>query len=649
MRAITQVLRSEGASLDDLELVVCGRSITSAWETLVASLPLPADRVVEPPLPSHHLAHAYSAYYSAPFEEPAVLVIDEQGHWIRDRFEKMSWFTGDTRPLKVEQQFWGSATSLSIGMFYNIFAAMVGLSEAGRPAAGKLMSLAAYAPTTADQLQLGIQHGSDTVFDLHRIDHFLGESGLQLRPGGAEIAIRGVDDLLLKYRPVHWTTNLAKRLANTAQHELEMAVLRAARGLQEATGRVHLALAGGVALNCTVNARLNEVGFEDVHVHPAATDDGTAVGLAFLGWTSVLGMPRTVTTSFSASTGPRYTRADIADARKPYPFDDVRDDVELHAAADIVVRGGVLAWFHGGSEWGPRALGHRSLVANPNASDVVSTLNARVKHREAFRPFGVSVVGERVDELIVRPRHTRSLDGYMLSVGTVRSAALADVAHVDGSIRFQVVWQHENPMWHSLIRRIGDQTGTYAVVNTSFNTFGEPLVETPRDALRQLILSGVDALWMEGQLFDLAASAPSRLKQLFIVALEQSEMDAVQIAAGLYSSGYSAAARRVLAEGTKGADEVQLRQREDWLALQCVLALDAGDNDSAESYGAAVLRRWRIPGDVQTAARALLGSRESSVDCRLAAVIAGLGSSGSAYDMLADLLAPPERTELASR
>src|SRR5215207_569149 len=185
LASIRYVLGEQGITLDDVDLVVCGRSMRPCRDSLLEYLPVPEGRVAEPSLPGHHLAHAYSAYATSPFEETAVLVIDEQGHHSRDgRFEKCSWFEGSTGPLAVLRRFEGTAEDLSLGMFYNVFAAFTGLSEAGQPAAGKLMGLAPLGSERPDWARLiELDAGGDTRIPLAEFEELFAHVGLRLRPG----------------------------------------------------------------------------------------------------------------------------------------------------------------------------------------------------------------------------------------------------------------------------------------------------------------------------------------------------------------------------------------------------------------------------------------------------------------------------------
>lgn len=636
LRSLTTVLRNEGVCLDDIDLIVCGRSISTCRQDFLRQVPADPTRTIEPPAPSHHLAHAYSAYATTPWRSCAVLVIDEQGHWIDEKFERCTWFTGDSGPLRNVRRFWGTREDLSIGMFYNVFAALTGLAEAGRPAAGKLMSLAAYASEPHDWPSLlSLAPSGDVSCDLARLDAFLTDAGVPLRPGMAEVAITEVDDLLAKYSPVLWDSPLGAALARKAQDELERAVLHTATTLRETTSADSLAFAGGVALNCAVNARLAEAGWKTVHIHPAATDDGAAVGLAMYGWVETFGHEKPTIPSFDPRTGSSASHTDVEHALTTYGIDSfARPHTPPERAGELVAQGNILCWHLGRSEWGPRALGARSIVADPQQPGIVNRLNASIKFREPFRPFGISVLAEAVDDLLDRPDASGGLDRFMLSLAKPRHPGLSQVAHVDGTLRYQVVDKTLQPEWHALIHSVGQRTGLPAVINTSFNTLGEPLVESADDAVRQFVLAGADALWLEGTLLvatDITAEAWSTARKL---AWDCSGLDPLSTAVSLAAAGYPDAAATVLATHSITAESLGYRglaDRRQFSALMARLAESRGVD--AAIHASAVLEAWEFPSDVLHAAAILASNPHAGQDSVIGALVHALGrkQSGLAF------------------
>lgn len=643
LRAITRLLRDTGIRLDDLDLVVCGRSITTCREELLDHLPIAADKVVEPPKPSHHLAHAYSAYATMPYPESAVLVIDEQGHWLDDRFERCSWYAADAKGLRPVRQFHGDRFNLSLGMFYNVFAALAGLAEAGRPAAGKLMSLAGFGQTRNDWPDLlTLTEDGDVGVGLDVIDRFLTTAGVPTWPGVPERTVSDLDGLLVKYRPVGWRSALGQDLARKAQEELERGILHTAARLREHTGLEKLAYAGGVALNCSVNARLDAAGWRDVHVHPAATDDGTALGLATYGWIEVLDGRRNLMRNFSPHVGPRHEVDSAAQALESFGLDGhLRPAASVETVAELVAAGAVVCWFTGRSEWGPRALGARSIVASPLTPGVTERINSTVKFREPFRPFGVSLLRDAAEVLIDRKGTPPGLDGYMLGIAYPIHPGLGAVAHVDGTLRYQLVDRDRQSMWYRLISAVGSLTEMPAVVNTSFNTLGEPLVESPGDAVRQFLLSDADALWLDGHLL-VTADLPIQVRrEARELAWERSSLDPLDVAVGLEAAGYPAAAAKVLVEHPVADGEYAAASRDrirSHHALLLRLASANGDTESATQHSSEVLRWWLFPPDVMRAAAHLATDEEQSAPALTGKLITAGATNRSALEFFLQLV-----------
>jgi carbamoyltransferase len=617
-------------------------------ETLLAYLPVPPERVIEPALPAHHLAHAYSAYGTSPFARPAVLVIDEQGHHLDDRFEKCSWFHGSTGPLRLLGQFFGGGDELSLGMFYNAFAFLTGLNEAGMPAAGKLMGLAALGrvrPEWPELIALDRESG-DARVSAERLDEFFTEAGLPVRPAMSDFTALGIERLR-KFASVGWDTGLAANLARKAEDELERAVLHIAGALRQRSGADTLAYAGGVALNCTTNRRLREAGWSDVYVHPAATDDGNAVGLALFGWIETLGQPRPQTAFFSPFTGRSYGQDDTRRAFDTFGLNPYTRDVSASdAGADRVARGDIVCWFQGTSEWGPRALGARSIVASPLIAGMRDRINSRIKYREPYRPFGISGTPEGLAELVDTSAAPASLRPYMLAVGRVKDDRLAEVRHADGLVRYQVVSADVRPTWHRLIEEFGRRTGVFAVINTSFNTLGEPLVETPTDAVRQFLISKADALIVENTLLARADIPEQPLKEACAKAWAASAIHPLLAAMGLAAAGHPEAAVNLL-EQMAYTDETAKPDGPEALQLYYGLLLRVAqqrqDLDAVRAQVDNVLRWAALSPQAAQAAEVMAG--ETFADGRQMAgrLIGTFARPGGALDFFTGILVkPPE-------
>ena len=266
-------------------------------------------------------------------------------------------------------------------------------------------------------------------------------------------------------------------------------------------GMKNLCLAGGVALNSVANYKVLRDGpFDDLYIHPAPGDDGGAVGAAYWAYNHLLGLPRGPALDH-AYLGSGYSDAEIEAflSKNDIAFEKIADDEAFYdRVARELADGQVCGWFRGRFEWGPRALGSRSIIADPRRAEMKEKLNSTIKFREAFRPFAPSVLEERADEFFDIPEPQRHWPArFMLYVTPVREEKrhlLPAITHEDGSGRLQTVYRETNPAYHGVIRRFGELTGVPVVMNTSFNLKGEPIVESPAHAFNTFSLSGMDLL-----------------------------------------------------------------------------------------------------------------------------------------------------------
>jgi len=580
MRAITAVLREGGVGYADVTLVVCGRSLYPYREALLQYFAIPEDRIVEPAIPAHHLAHAYSAFATSPFPTSAVLVLDEQGHRMGEEYERASWFAGrQSGRVELVRMFLGDARTLSLGMFYSSVAAIVGLTEAGFPAAGKLMGLAG---TDADvggnwpPLVRIDPHGGPYV-DLAEFDALLAEVGVPRAEDAAELT--SLDSLLWRYRPFHWSDPLARRLACFAQSELQRGILATAAALRQVSDQDTLCLAGGVALNGPAVTRLASAGWRDVFVHPAATDDGIAVGLAYYGWHEQLGRPRAGHgRAFNPFLGPRYSGSATERALEQYGLRGAALPATVADIASDIADGQAVCWFSGRSEWGPRALGGRSILLR--ISDTATArINLAIKHREPFRPVGISLTHQALVTLGLDETVPPSLAPYMIATTVVDHPSVSAVRHADGTLRIQVVPDDYDDPFYELLLRLGELTGIEAVINTSFNGLGEPLVETPEDAVRQFLLLAVDSLYLHESHYIKKLGIPDgSLASARAQAATASSLTVARYTNGLVQKGLFVQARDLLAtwperEPTRSNPQLSL--------LRARIALALGDKDEA--------------------------------------------------------------------
>jgi len=460
----------------------------------------------------HHESHAASAFFPSPFEEAAVLTMDGVGEWATT---SVGVGRGNSLRLTQELRF-----PHSLGLLYSAFTYYLGFKVNGGE--GKVMGLAPYGRPVYRDLILRelVDLKDDGSFRLDQ-RHFNYCAGLTMtgpsfhrlfggppRPAESEIGEREVD------------------LAASVQAATEEIVLRMVRHLHQVTGQRRLTMAGGVALNCVVNGRVVREGpFDEVWIQPAAGDAGGALGAALGAWHLALGgaRPTPVDDSQHGSLlGPEYAAAEIAAMLRNQRAEHLScaDDDDLsRRVASCLAEGLTVGWFQGRMEFGPRALGSRSILADARHPRMQAILNARIKRREAFRPFAPIVLRERAHEWFDVPPGFDS--PYMLVVAPVReevrtttsaaapSSAAASrgierfhevrstipaVTHVDYSARLQTVDAQRHPALHRLLTEFHRQTGCAVLVNTSFNVRGEPIVCTPEDAWRCFELTDLDVL-----------------------------------------------------------------------------------------------------------------------------------------------------------
>lgn len=426
----------------------------------------------------HHLCHASSAFHCSPYDDAAILTLDAQGDGVATGI-----YVGEgTRIRKVEAFRFPEH---SIGHMYDVVAEWLGF----RPVldAGKVMGLASYGDPDrlADRFArfCSVRDDGDVRFDLDRMKHEPeGRSSARFNELFGAPRQLGDDPTDPRFADV----------AAGAQAVLERAVLALARRARRVTGKSRLCMAGGVALNSVANGKLCLAGvFDEVWIQPAANDAGLALGAALQSWHESGGARRFVMEH--AYWGPDTETADVRAALDIAKATYREVDDPAAAAADLVAADRIVGWYQGRSEVGPRALGGRSILANPRRADMKDVVNRYVKHREAFRPFAPSCVLEQADRWFERGGPSP----FMLKVWQVRPEArdaLPAITHVDGSARLQTVTAEQNALYHRYLVALGERNGIACTLNTSFNIRGEPIVNTPMDALKCYFTTGLDAL-----------------------------------------------------------------------------------------------------------------------------------------------------------
>ncbi|MBX9847001.1 MAG: carbamoyltransferase [Xanthobacteraceae bacterium] len=451
---------------------------------------------------SHHLAHAYSGFAACPFDEGVVMVVDGVGGYRADVMEEVPPGS-NTGPLARESESYYSFSGSSLepikkvwleptrGFLSDEFFNMPGLGAVYSRVStyvfgdwnkcGELMGLAPYGRPHAVKPFLELDNGE-----------------LKVVPWPAEY-----DQPWLTETPAErkWEASPSMKhwedLAWQIQDDTERVLLARARWLRETTGAKNLCIAGGVGLNCVANGVLaREAGFENVWIQPAAGDDGIAIGCAYFGHLAVRKQPRAHVIKH-AFFGKPYRDEEIKDAAGKRMVRLVSNAVPsadvCKETAKILADGSIIGWFQGGSEFGPRALGNRSILADPRTAEMKDILNSRVKHRQPFRPFAPIVLKERADEIFLGPGDSP----YMLMAKHVAPEwkdRIPAIVHVDGTARVQTVDEEANPRLYRLLKEFDALTGVPVLVNTSFNIKGEPIVETPEDAINCFLGTGIDYL-----------------------------------------------------------------------------------------------------------------------------------------------------------
>ena len=454
----------------------------------------------------HHHSHAASAFYPSPFDKAAILVMDGVGEWAT---ASLGHGDGARVTLTEEVRF-----PHSLGLLYSAFTYHLGFEV--NEGEYKVMGLApygepAYAQTILDTL---IDLKDDGSFRLD-LNYFNYQVGLTMTNGRFDALFGGP--------PRHPSAPLEQRhmdLARSVQAVTEEVVLRLARTLHARTGLKKLCLAGGVALNCVANGRLLREGpFEELWIQPAAGDAGGALGVALAVDHEVGGTPRRLNGAAEgmrgAYLGPRYDAPDIEAVLRDWAatYERLEDDLLIPRVAEALAAGRVVGWFQGRMEFGPRALGNRSILGDARSPAMQRLINLKVKYRESFRPFAPVVLREDAAEwfdlddespymLLVAPvkeERRRMLSNEeaarqgLAKLGVPRSEIPA-VTHVDGSARIQTLTADSNPRLHGLITAFKARTGCGVLVNTSFNVRDEPIVCSPDDAWRCFMGTEIDML-----------------------------------------------------------------------------------------------------------------------------------------------------------
>jgi carbamoyltransferase len=450
----------------------------------------------------HHQAHLASSFFVSPFEEAALLSADGLGD-----FASSMWGVGRGNRMEIEDAI---AFPHSLGLYYSAVTQYLGFLKYGDEY--KVMGLAAY----------GSPENMEAFRDIVRFSPKGGKFGFRLaldyfthHKTGPEMSWAESDKTPVQGKmfsdamsqrlggpprlPEQPLEPRHQNLASALQARLEEVYLGLLKKLATKTKTKAVCLSGGVAFNCVANGKIfDHTPFEKVYVHPAAGDAGLAVGAAYFVWNQLVGKPRSFVMDH-AYWGPGYSSEEVRSAihSSPvsaggYTLTELPDADLMRRTAEIIVDGKILGWYQGRAEWGPRALGNRSIVADPRRPEMKEILNQRIKHREIFRPFAPSILAEKTGEWFEKS-HPSPFMTLAYSVRPEKRDKIPAPTHVDGTGRLQTVTPEANPRYHALITEFERQTGVPVVLNTSFND-NEPIVCRPEEALDCFLRTRMDAL-----------------------------------------------------------------------------------------------------------------------------------------------------------
>ncbi|MBX7246413.1 MAG: carbamoyltransferase [Candidatus Sumerlaeaceae bacterium] len=443
----------------------------------------------------HHVSHAASAFLVSPFQEAALITVDGVGEW-----STSTWGVGRGSKIELMHE---TRFPHSLGLLYSAYTYYLGFKV--NSAEYKVMGLAPYGqPTYYDKVRQTVDWKPDGSFRLNT-EYFDYMSGLRMTNEKFDALFGGPPR-----KGETWLTQREFDIAASIQKVTDEIMVAMATHVRKQTGMKHLCMAGGVALNCVANARvLKQAGFEEIWIQPAAGDAGGALGAAFYAYNTILGNPREFEMKH-AYWGPEFTDAESRSYLDSIgaKYRELKPDELTREVASAIAADNVVGWCQGRMEFGPRALGSRSILADARDPDMKDKLNQKIKFREGFRPFAPSVLLERTPEFF--DLETPHQSPFMLLVADVRpdKRVIPSVTHVDGSARLQTVAKATNPAYHALIEEFGRQTGVPVIINTSFNVRGEPIVCTPADAYRCFMRTNMDFLVVGNLLMDKKEQPP---------------------------------------------------------------------------------------------------------------------------------------------
>lgn len=486
---------------------------------ILSKLNLPEERLL---FADHHMSHAASAFFCSPFDEAAILTVDGVGEWTTATVGHGTAYwesAGEAAKPNHIQLFSEQRFPHSLGLLYSAFTAFLGFRV--NNGEYKVMGMAPYGqPTRVEDVYRLIEVGEDGAFRLnmayfafhHSTQHTFNRRFVELfGPPRTHEEEFFTPAMLPRPDKPHWDKASADRnqhyadIAASIQRVTEDTLLKMARYAHARTGSRRLCMAGGVALNSVANGRIaRETPFEEIFIQPAAGDSGGALGAALYAYHVLLGKPRRFVMEH-AYWGKRYQPTEIRAALEQAGWSyEVVEDPDRRAelmVADLLA-GKVIGLFQGRFEWGPRALGNRSILADPRRPDMKDKVNATIKYREPFRPFAPVVLEERAAEFYdgLDGRAAQAPLRYMLMVYPTRDGQgerIPAVTHEGGTGRLQTIRREWNPIYYDVVAKFGEATGVPVLLNTSFNLRGEPIVNTPANALNTFAKSDLSTLYLE--------------------------------------------------------------------------------------------------------------------------------------------------------
>jgi carbamoyltransferase len=477
---------------------------------LIEQIKVPTEKVL---FVGHHMAHAASAFFASPYEDAAILTVDGVGEWTTAAYGygRASWTNGSNEiKLTHEQRF-----PHSLGLLYSAFTAFLGFEV--NSGEYKVMGMSPYGePRYVDKIDKIFKVFGDGSFGVnmdyfsyhHSAEHTYNDNFIRLF---GQPRVHESDFFTPKTNPeVDPHTPKAKEnqyyadIAASIQLVTEDTLLKMANTIHKQTGAKNLCMAGGVALNSKANGRiLRETPFEQVFIQPAAGDDGGALGAALYAYHVLLSQPRRFIHEHNY-WGAGFQEAEVVEAikAKGYPYERVDDeDVFAQKAVEDIVAGKVIALHQGRAEWGPRALGNRSILADPRRANMKEIVNSKIKFREPFRPFAPVILEEVTERYFpeIKDAANQYTLRYMLAVypwDETLGQKVPSVNHL-GTGRLQTIRREWNPRYYRMVELFGEETGVPVLMNTSFNLRSEPICNTPANSLNTFSNSGIDSLYIE--------------------------------------------------------------------------------------------------------------------------------------------------------